>query len=109
MSGPPDPSAQRGPDDATRTRTPEAASPPEDATRSRAPDEPVNGAQAGALGTGAGWSPPVPPRVGRFEIRRQIGEGAFGRVYEAHDPALGRVIALKVAKPEALTGPARVA
>jgi serine/threonine protein kinase len=37
-------------------------------------------------------------RVGRFEVRRLVGEGAFGRVYEAYDPSLKRVVALKVAK-----------
>jgi serine/threonine protein kinase len=31
-----------------------------------------------------------------------VGEGAFGRVYEAFDPLLHRVVALKVAKPEQL-------
>src|SRR4051794_6484822 len=42
----------------------------------------------------------VPDRVGRFEIKRFVGEGAFGRVYEAYDPALKRTVALKLAKPE---------
>src|SRR5204862_1704895 len=37
-------------------------------------------------------------RVGRFEIRRELGEGAFGKVYEAYDAQLDRVVALKVAK-----------
>jgi tRNA A-37 threonylcarbamoyl transferase component Bud32/tetratricopeptide (TPR) repeat protein len=41
----------------------------------------------------------VPPlRVGRFEVRRTLGEGAFGKVYEAYDPKLDRPVALKVAK-----------
>ncbi|MBX9680214.1 MAG: protein kinase, partial [Gemmataceae bacterium] len=41
----------------------------------------------------------IPPeRVGRFEVRRTLGEGAFGKVYEAHDPKLDRAVALKVAK-----------
>jgi tetratricopeptide (TPR) repeat protein len=41
---------------------------------------------------------PLPTRVGRFEIRRELGEGAFGKVYEAYDPQLDRAVALKVAK-----------
>src|SRR5207249_11707654 len=39
-------------------------------------------------------------RLGRFELRRLLGEGAFGKVFEAHDPQLDRAIALKVAKSE---------
>jgi tRNA A-37 threonylcarbamoyl transferase component Bud32 len=49
-----------------------------------------------------------PSRLGRFEITRYLGEGVFGRVYEAHDPLLRRTVALKVAKPEQLGGQKRV-
>jgi len=38
----------------------------------------------------------VPKRLGRFEIRARLGEGAFGAVYRAYDPALDRDVALKV-------------
>jgi serine/threonine-protein kinase len=37
-----------------------------------------------------------PPRIGRYEARRELGRGMMGVVYEAHDPTLGREIALKV-------------
>jgi tRNA A-37 threonylcarbamoyl transferase component Bud32 len=41
-------------------------------------------------------------------MRRFLGEGAFGRVYEAYDPQLDRLVALKVAKPEQLHSQPRV-
>lgn len=37
-----------------------------------------------------------PKKLGRFEIRSVLGEGAFGTVYRAHDPQLDRDVALKV-------------
>jgi tetratricopeptide (TPR) repeat protein/tRNA A-37 threonylcarbamoyl transferase component Bud32 len=57
--------------------------------------------------------PPVVPGdgpefVGRFRIRRRLGEGAFGVVYQAHDPQLDREVALKVAKPGSLNSGVRI-
>jgi len=41
-------------------------------------------------------SDPIPPsRIGRYEIRQELGRGTMGVVYEAEDPALGRHVAVK--------------
>ena len=42
------------------------------------------------------------PRLGRFEIHRELGHGAFGMVFLATDPRLNREVALKVPRPEGL-------
>ncbi len=47
----------------------------------------------------------VPERIGRFEVRAELGEGAFGTVYRAFDPQLQREVALKVPHPFLLDRP----
>jgi tetratricopeptide (TPR) repeat protein len=48
---------------------------------------------------------PADVQLGRFRIRRQIGRGAFGLVFLAHDPHLGREVALKVPRLGTLVTP----
>lgn len=50
----------------------------------------------------------APKNIGRFEIRGQLGAGAFGTVYRAWDPKLEREIALKVARPDIVNTPQRI-
>ncbi|MBR0553322.1 protein kinase domain-containing protein [Stakelama marina] len=38
--------------------------------------------------------------VGRYQIKAALGEGAMADVYRAHDPGVGRDVAIKILKPE---------
>jgi tetratricopeptide (TPR) repeat protein len=61
------------------------------------------------------WAPPGPEkapsgelpftRLGRFEIRRELGQGGYGIVFLAWDPNLGREVALKVPRADILVTP----
>ena len=37
--------------------------------------------------------------LGRYQLHERIGEGAMAEVYRAHDPDIGRVVAIKILKP----------
>ena len=43
-----------------------------------------------------------PTKLGKYEIRREIGQGAMGVVYEGFDPLIERVVAIKTIRPEQL-------
>ncbi|HEX7377258.1 MAG TPA: serine/threonine-protein kinase, partial [Pirellulales bacterium] len=69
----------------TRARPPESARMPE--------------AECAPIWPGAS---PLPSRIDRFEILRELGRGGHGAVFLAIDPRLRRLVALKLPRPEAL-------
>src|SRR5947207_12958598 len=46
-------------------------------------------------------------QIGRYEILEIIGTGAHGRVARAHDPMIGRLVAIKLFPKELASGEAR--
>ncbi len=47
---------------------------------------------------------PAGSKLGRFQIASVLGQGAMGVVYLAHDPDIGRSVAIKTVRPENLGG-----
>ena len=41
-------------------------------------------------------SPPLPTAIGRYEVRERIGQGGMGALFLALDPAIDRLVALKL-------------
>jgi len=35
-------------------------------------------------------------RIGRYEVQAELGRGGFGQVFRAHDPTVGRAVAIKI-------------
>ncbi|MGE5795020.1 MAG: serine/threonine-protein kinase, partial [Bacteroidota bacterium] len=45
-----------------------------------------------------------PTKLGKYSIRRELGKGAMGVVYEGFDPAIERIVALKTVRADQLGG-----
>ncbi len=55
-------------------------------------------------GTGKVASPETSSiQYGRYQIIKELGRGAMGVIYEAHDPQIGRSVALKVLRQDRVT------
>ncbi|MBL9020296.1 MAG: serine/threonine protein kinase, partial [Myxococcales bacterium] len=52
--------------------------------------------------------PEMPERLGRFALRRTLGAGGMGIIYEAHDPTLDRSVAIKCLRAEGAEPAARL-
>jgi serine/threonine-protein kinase len=65
-------------------------------------DEAITLAEAPRPGAPPG--PDLGP-IDRHELHEPLGEGAMGSVYRARDLVLGRAVALKMIRPELLSGP----
>ncbi len=45
---------------------------------------------------------PIPKKLGKYEVIKEIGRGSMGIIYLGHDPFIDRAVAIKVAFPENL-------
>jgi serine/threonine-protein kinase len=46
----------------------------------------------------------IPLSIGRYQVQGLLGAGAMGEVYRAHDPVIDRLVAIKILRPELITG-----
>src|ERR1700704_5682596 len=46
-----------------------------------------------------------PQKIGNYQILGELGRGAMGVVYHAHDPGIGRPVAIKVIRVESGASP----
>lgn len=53
-----------------------------------------------AMSAGFPTGEELPERIGHYAIRRRIGQGGMGVVYQAEDPRTNQFVAVKVLKPE---------
>jgi hypothetical protein len=49
----------------------------------------------------------LPPRIGRYVVENLVGIGGMGQIFKAHDPDIGRPVAIKLISTELMSGVAR--
>ena len=47
---------------------------------------------------------PQPASIGRYQVERLLGQGAMGTIWLAHDPVIGRKVAIKLVRTDLLGG-----
>ena len=50
---------------------------------------------------------PLPSRIGRYIVENLVGIGGMGQIFKAHDPDIGRPVAIKLISTELMSGVAR--
>ena len=46
---------------------------------------------------------PLPPRIGRYVVENLVGIGGMGQIFKAHDPDIGRPVAVKLISTELMS------
>ena len=47
---------------------------------------------------------PIPTTIGRYVVENLVGIGGMGQIYKAHDPDIGRPVAIKLISTKLMSG-----